>query len=188
MKWTLMVGMFCLMLPICGPAFELYDVHVGMSRDEVQATIPKQWMMKELGEGFGMYSVVDRRTGKTSDPRIYWFCRDYDQLAAVDNLLPFNKHFVPLSRKYIAEYGKPTNVSVTVDETILDEKERISLEWTQGQETLSISASIPKDSKRGREVPIAVIALKGLTKCHADYWERKDRPSTRQSPFRSNSG
>ena len=188
MKSSLMIGMACLLLPICGPAFELYDVHVGMSFNEVKETLPKGWVLKELGKGFGMYSVVDRRTGQTPDQRIYWFCSNYDQLAAVDNLLPFNTHFAQLSRKYIGEYGKPTNVSVTVDELIPYEKERVSLEWAQGQETLSISASIPKKAKRGHEVPITVIALKGLTKCHAEYWDRKDRPSTGPSPFRSNAG
>ena len=188
MKSKIMIALVCLSLPICGRAFELYGVRVGMSLEEVKSTLPKTWRIKQLVKGAGAYVVDDRRTGKAPDLRIYWFCTDYDQLAAVENQLSFNENFAQISKQYIAEFGKPTDVTVKPDQISPDEFEKVSLEWTQGQETLSISASIVKKPKRRHEMPTAVIALQGLSKCHSEYWERKDRPARIQSPFRTNEG
>ena len=188
MRSKIMIGLICLSLPICGRAFELYGVRVGMSLEEVKSTLPKKWRIKQLLKGVGAYVVDDRRTGKVPDLRIYWFCTDYDQLAAVENQLSFNENFAQISKRYIAEFGKPTDVTVKPDLLSPDEFEKVSLEWTQGQETLSISASIVKKPKRGHEMPTAVIALQGLSKCHSEYWERKDRPAIMQNPFRLHAG
>ena len=188
MKSILMIGLACLLLSMPGRAFDLYGAQIGMSLSEVQDTLPKDWRLKELVDTMGGYTVEDRRTGKAPDARLYWFCKEFDQLAAVDNILSFNKHFAPLTKRYISELGKPTNVSVTHDELFPNELERVSLEWTQGQETLSVSASILKNPKRGHEMPYAVIKLQGLSKCHSEYWERKDRSSAKQSPFGKNAG
>ena len=43
MKSKIMITLVCLSLPICGRAFELYGVRVGMSLEEVKGTIPKEW-------------------------------------------------------------------------------------------------------------------------------------------------
>ena len=188
MRSKIVIGLVCLLLPMCGRTFELYGVRVGMSLEEVKGTIPKEWRIKQLLKGVGAYTVEDRRTGKVPDLRIYWFCTDYDQLAAVENQLSFNRNFAQISKRYIAEFGKPTDVTVKSDQLSPDEYEKVSLEWTQGQETLSISALTMKKPKRGHEMPTAVISLKGLSKCHSEYWERKDRPAKMQSPFRINSG
>lgn len=182
----MLAGLFCLLLPIYGGAFELYGVRVGMSLEEVKETLPKEWRIKQSVKGMGAYTVEDRRTGRAPDLRIYWICTDFDQLAAVENQLSFNENFAQLSKRYIAEFGKPTDVTVKPDQLSPDEFERVSLEWTQGQETLSISASIVKKPRRRHEMPTAVISLRGLSKCHTEYWERKDRPSIIERPFRIN--